>query len=223
MVLSKADSTPKATVIWTTDSGKAALFSKNGTPNTKLQQLIDRNVFVVLPDLLDQGELQTTGDATSKSVQRTVDDKRAYSAFTFGYNRTLVAERCADLLATVAFAKTLESESVNLLSTDGSCTWAAPAAAIAGPAIARAAIDTNGFRFEQVERYQDINFVPGAVKYGDLPMLLALRAPNALTIMGEKNIPPAVAKTYEAVGKSAILAKQTGGLNPSIFQWLSKP
>ena len=223
LVLSKADTTPKATVIWTTDSGKAAMFSQNGTPDTKLQQLIEHGVFVVLPDLLDQGELQTAVDTASKSVQRTVNDERAYSAFTFGYNRTLVAERCADLLATVAFAKTLETESVNLLSTDDSSAWAAPAAAIAGPAIARAAIDTNGFRFEQVERYQDVNFVPGAVKYGDLPMLLALRAPNALTIMGEKSIPPSVAKMYESTGKSALLARQSAGLNSSIFEWLSKP
>ncbi|MDC0288575.1 hypothetical protein OAL01_03905, partial [Rubripirellula sp.] len=149
--------------------------------------------------------------------------KRAYSAFTFGYNRTLVAERCADLLATVAFAKTLETKSINLLSTDGSSTWATPAAAIAGPAIARAAIDTNAFRFEQVDRYQDINFVPGAVKYGDLPMLLALRAPHALTIMGEKNIPSSVAKAYESTGNAAMLSKQTGEVSSSVFQWLSKP
>ena len=223
LVLSKADTTPKATVIWTTDSGKAAMFSQNGTPDTKLQRLIEHGVFVVLPDLLDQGELQTAVDTASKSVQRTVNDERAYSAFTFGYNRTLVAERCADLLAAVAFAKTLKTESVNLLSTDDSSAWAAPAAAIAGPAIARAAIDTNGFRFEQVERYQDVNFVPGAVKYGDLPMLLALRAPNALTIMGEKSIPPSVAKMYESTGKSALLARQSAGLNSSIFEWLSKP
>lgn len=223
LVLSKAGSKPKTTVIWTTNSGKAALFTKNGTPDTKLRQLIDQDVFVVLPDLLDQGELQTAVDVTSNSLQRTVDDKRAYSAFTFGYNRTLVAERCADLLATVAFAKTLETKSINLLSTDGSSTWATPAAAIAGPAIARAAIDTNAFRFEQVDRYQDINFVPGAVKYGDLPMLLALRAPHALTIMGEKNIPSSVAKAYESTGNAALLSKQTGEVSSSVFQWLSKP
>jgi hypothetical protein len=223
LVLSKAGSKPKATVIWTTDSGKAALFTANGTPDAKLKKLINHGAFVVLPDLLDQGELQTTADATSDTLQRTVDDKRAYSAFTFGYNRTLVAERCADLLATVAFAKTLKTESINLLATDGSSTWATPAAAIAGPAIARAAIDTNAFRFAQVNQYEDVNFVPGAVKYGDLPMLLALRAPNALTIMGEKEIPPAVAKAYESTGKSAMLMKQPEGISPSVFQWLSKP
>ena len=140
-----------------------------------------------------------------------------------GTTETLVAERCADLLGTVAFAKTLGAESVNLLSTDGSSAWATPAAAIAGPNIERAAIDTNAFRFEQVDQYHDANFVPGAVKYGDLPMLLALRAPNPLTIMGEKNIPPVVAKAYESTGKSAMLTKQTGELSPTVFQWLSKP
>ncbi len=223
LVLRKTGSKPKTTVIWTTGSGKAALFAKNGTPDAKLRQLIDQDVIVVLPDLLDQGELHTAGDATSDELQRTVDDKRAYSAFTFGYNRTLVAERCADLLAIVAFAKTLETESINLLSTDGSSTWATPAAAIAGPIIARAAIDTNAFRFKQVDRYQDVNFVPGAVKYGDLPMLLALRAPNALTIMGEKNIPTPVTKAYESTGNSAMLTQQRGQLGSSVIQWLANP
>ena len=223
LVVHKSDSKPTTTVIWTTGNGKATLFNKNGTPNAKLKQLLDHNVMVVLPDLLDQGELRNPADTTNNALQRIVDDKRAYSAFTFGYNRTLVAERCADLLGTVAFAKTLGAESVNLLSTDGSSAWATPAAAIAGPNIERAAIDTNAFRFEQVDQYHDANFVPGAVKYGDLPMLLALRAPNPLTIMGEKNIPPVVAKAYESTGKSAMLTKQTGELSPTVFQWLSKP
>ncbi|MDA7864670.1 acetylxylan esterase [bacterium] len=222
LVLHKVGSKPKTTVIWTTGAGKESLFTKDGQPDAKLQQLLDEDVFIVLPDLLDQGELQTAVETTEESEQRIVDDKRSYSAFTFGYNRTLVAERCADLLATVAFSKTLATESINLLSTDGSSTWAAPTSAIAGSAITRAAIDTNGFRFSQVARYQDMNFVPGAVKYGDLPMLLALRAPNPLTIVGEKSIPSTITKAYESTADSALI-HHTGELDSSLLQWLSNP
>ena len=85
------------------------------------------------------------------------------------------------------------------------------------------AIDTNAFRFAQVDRYQDVNFVPGAVKYGDLPMLLALRAPNPLTVMGEKSLPTPVAKAYESRDKSSMLINQPGGLNSSVIKWLSTP
>lgn len=223
LVLHKVGSQPKTTVIWTTGIGKASLFTKDGQPDAKLQELLDNDVFVVLPDLLDQGELRTAVDTADDSQQRIVDDKRAYSAFTFGYNRTLVADRCADLLATIAFSKTLSTESINLLSTDKSSTWATPASAIAGTAISRAAIDTNAFRFADLNGYKDVNFVPGAVKYGDLPMLLALRAPNALTIMGEKNIPLTVSKAYESTGAGSALINQTEGLGSSVFQWLSKP
>ena len=223
LVLHKVGTQPKTTVIWTTGTGKASLFSQNGQPDVNLQSLLSQGAFVVLPDLLGQGEMQPATDRVEDSQQRLVDDKRAYSAFTFGYNRTLVAERCADLLATVAFSRTLATKSNNLLATDGSSAWASPASAIAGSTIARAAIDTNAFRFAQVDRYQDLNFVPGAVKYGDLPMLLALRAPHALTVMGEKSLPKPVAKAYESRDKSSMLINQPGGLNSSVIKWLSTP
>ena len=223
LVLHKSGTQPKTTIIWTTGTGKAALFSASGQPNASLQALLEQNACVVLPDLLDQGEMQPSVNQEENTQQRTVDDKRAYSAFTFGYNRTLVAERCADLLATLAFSKTLAPKSIHLLSTEGSSAWASPASAIAGAAIARAAIDTNSFRFAQVDRYQDVNFVPGAVKYGDLPMLLALRAPNPLTIMSEKILPTSVAKAYESRNGSAVLINQPGGLNSSVIKWLAEP
>ena len=37
-------------------------------------------------------------------------------------------------------------------------------------------IDTRGFRFRQLKSFRDPAFLPGAVKYGDLPALLALAA-----------------------------------------------
>jgi hypothetical protein len=55
---------------------------------------------------------------------------------------------------------------------------------VAGPLVAaaraqadaplRAVLDVAGFRFEDVARYDDPMFVPGAAKYLDLPALLSL-------------------------------------------------
>ena len=42
-----------------------------------------------------------------------------------------------------------------------------------------------GFRFANLASYRDVNFLPGAVKYGELPALLALSAPQRLLVLGE--------------------------------------
>jgi hypothetical protein len=54
--------------------------------------------------------------------------------------------------------------------------------------VSRAIVDTKGFRFAGLDSYLHPDFLPGAVKYGDLPGLLALSAPR-LWIAGEKTVP----------------------------------
>ena len=48
-------------------------------------------------------------------------------------------------------------------------------------------MDTEGFRFSTTTLY-DPNFLPGAVKYGDMPTLLALTAPTPLWLAGEATL-----------------------------------
>ncbi len=196
---------PSSVLIWTSDSGKDAAFDKEGKPSRLLEQLLDRGCIVVLADLMRQGEW---GGSVQATGQRLVDDERSYSAFTFGYNRTLAAERCADLLLLVAYSsELLKGEGdvdgdVCLLATGQSASWAAPAAALAGSLIDRAAIVSSRFRFADVRSYQDPHFVPGAVKYGDLPALLALRAPHPVMILGEPEMPEMITQAFAAAGAS---------------------
>jgi hypothetical protein len=49
------------------------------------------------------------------------------------------------------------------------------------------AVDTEGFRFATAGLH-DPGFLPGAVKYGDLPTLLALTAPTPLWLAGEASM-----------------------------------
>jgi hypothetical protein len=98
----------------------------------------------------------------------------------------------------------------------------APAAALAGDVVHRAAIATDGFRFADVRGYRDANFVPGAVKYGDLPVLLALRAPHPLTILGDPELPEIVSSTYAAAGASGVLRRNDSGqLDDDTIAWLT--
>ena len=84
---------------------------------------------------------------------------------------------------------------------------AAAAAAVLGNAaqkdtVDRLAVGTDGFRFAEITDIHDPMMLPGAVRYGDVPFLLALRVPHKLWIAGEGICgPPLVRCCYEATGK----------------------
>jgi hypothetical protein len=62
---------------------------------------------------------------------------------------------------------------------------AAAARAVTGGAIAKAAVETKGFRFGQLLDYRDPMFLPGGAKYLDVPGLLCLASAQRLWVAGE--------------------------------------
>ena len=123
-----------------------------------------------------------------------------------------------DVLSLVSWVRNEDRapEQVHLVGVNGAGPIVAAARAIAGKAVDRAAVDTAGFRFANLRSYRDPNFIPGAVKYGDLPALLALSAPHKLLIAGEQGATPAiVTAAYRAAGKpgNVISVKGNGGEN----------
>ncbi|MGI9472310.1 MAG: acetylxylan esterase [Rubripirellula sp.] len=220
VTLRRNETSAKGCVIWTTANGKSDLFDTDGNPSRELQTVLQSGATVLVPDLLGQGEL---GFELKKDEQRVIDDPRSYSAFTFGYNRTLAAERCGDLLTILAYAKAENLGSVRMIADSGSAPWAAPAAAIAGKAIDRFLIDTAGFRFANLNSYSDANFVPGAVKYGDLPTLLALRAPHRMMLVGEDETPSVVQQSYSAHQADRATLLIRAGFDSEAFSWIVAP
>ena len=116
---------------------------------------------------------------------------RNFAGYTFGYNRSLLAQRVHDILTAVAFAKKLNGSDV--LGTQGTKTlhlvgfekagpWVLLARALCGDAVARTAADGNEFRFEKVRSVNDEMMLPGALKYGGLYALAALAAPGELYV-----------------------------------------
>ncbi|HVU90244.1 MAG TPA: acetylxylan esterase [Pirellulales bacterium] len=192
----------KQVVIWADENGKAGLFASDGSPKPEVRTLLDDGATVVGVDLLYQGEFNADGKAPTKT--RRVKNDRAFSGYTTGYNHPLFAERVHDLLSIVAFVRNHEEkpELVDLMGLDGAGVWVAAAVAQAGRAVDRAAIDTAGFRFAKLTEIDDVNFLPGAVKYGDVPGFLSLAAPHALWLAGEgSEAPEIVAATYQAAGR----------------------
>ncbi len=123
-----------------------------------------------------------------------MDGDRDCASFTHCYNASLFAQRVSSLGAAVRLGGRLSfgnggPESVLLLGFGATnAALACAACALARPGtVAGLAVDTEGFRFSTTGIY-DPNFLPGAVKYGDMPTLLALTAPTPLWLAGEANM-----------------------------------
>jgi len=216
----------KNVVLWLDGAGKAGLYGSDGAPKPEIRRLVDAGVAVGGIDLLYQGEFNADGKAPEKT-RRVVGD-RNFAGYTHGYNHTLFASRVQDILTLAAFAKNHDygPERVDLVALDGTGPLAAAALALSGDAIDRAAIDTGGFRFAKLTEIDDVNFLPGAVKYGDVPGFLSLAAPHKLLLAGEgQELPAVIATSYKAAGKPDGVTLHTGAKEAeaaAAVDWLLK-
>jgi dienelactone hydrolase len=194
----------KTVAIIAAEQGKAALYDGD-RPNATVQKLLDGGVAVVAADLLYQGEFLTDGKPLAQS-RRVENNNREFAGYTLGYNHPLFAQRVHDLLTLISFVKHHEQqpERIFLIGTRGAAAHAAAAAAIAGDAIHKVALDTGGFRFSAITDIRDVNLWPGAVKYGDLPAVLALISPRPLRLTGESGVPDLAEAAYRAAGAAEV-------------------
>jgi dienelactone hydrolase len=190
-------------VIWADGAGKAGLFSRGSEPRPEVASLLDAGFSVLAADLLYQGDFLVDGNPLRE--QPRVKNPRESAAFTQGYNPPLFARRVHDLLTVVSFVVNDEHapKETILVGTNGAGPWVAAARAQAGTSVTRALIDTRGFRFGELKSIRDPDFLPGALKYGDLPGLLTLSAPQPLWLAGEGGkVPAAVEEAYKDAGKA---------------------
>lgn len=170
-------------VIWLTDSGKAGLFQADGSLKPAVKKLLDAGVAVCGVDLLYQGEFNADGKAVTES--RRVNNTREFLGYTLGYNHPLFSQRVHDVLSTIAGFRAHQNPpaQVHLVGEGRSALVAAAAAVQAGDAIKKLAVLSDGFRFGQVTEIRDPWLLPGAVRYGDVPGLLALRDSSATLVL----------------------------------------
>jgi dienelactone hydrolase len=166
-------------VIWIDGAGKAAMEPK---------RLVDAGFAVIGADLLYQGEFLADGKPLRE--QPIVKNTREYAGFTYGYNAPLFSRRVHDVLTLVSFVVHDEHapREVTLVGVNGAGPVVAAARAQAGSAVARTFVDTRGFRFAALKSYRDPDFLPGALKYGDLPAILSLPG-STLWLAGEEKTP----------------------------------
>jgi dienelactone hydrolase len=216
----------KRMVLVLDEAGKSALFDAEGKPQALATSLLAAGSAVIAPDLLYQGEFLADDKPLEQSPK--VENPREFAGYTLGYNPALFAQRVHDVLTLVAFAKTYKGEnpSIDVLGQGAAGAWAAAARAQAGAAISRLAIDTRGFRFAKLRSTRDVNLLPGSVKYGDLPALLALGAPGELWLAGEGEAElPLVPAAYKAAGAENHLARAPGSSEANredAVKWLAR-
>lgn len=213
--------------IWALDAGKAGLYGSDGQLIPAARELLQGGTAIAAPDLLYQGE--SLADGKPLAQRRRVDNPREFAGYTLGYNPSLFAQRVHDLLTLITWTQSLDGQkpAVDLIGSGAAGAWAAAARAQAGAAVARAAIDTAGFRFSKLRSTEDVNFLAGGAKYGDLPGILALGAPGAVWLGGEGDMPPGlVSAAYTAAGSRANLEAYAGapeGTLSAAVKWLARP
>lgn len=211
-------------VVWLDDNGTSALRNADGSVKVTVMKLVQSGAAVLGADLLFQG-----GEPVKQTRVVQQKNPREVPCYTFGYNHALFAQRAHDVLTLVSFLRsdnTVLPPSVKTIAVAG---WGstgpivAAARTLAGGAIDRAAVDTNGFRFGKVLDYRDPLFLPGGAKYLDLPGVIALNAPHPLWLAGENHEPGIITAAYRAVSKAGELTRFTGEAaqkEVSAIEWL---
>ncbi|MFP6770718.1 MAG: acetylxylan esterase [Planctomycetaceae bacterium] len=199
-------------VVWVDGRGKDGLYASDGTPRPAIRRLLDGGAAVLGGDLLYQGEFLEKGK--SLTVTPKVGNNREFAAYTFGYNHSVFASRVHDILTLLTFVKGHEEDragAVALVGTGGAGPLVAAARVVAQDLVDKAVVATGGFRFINVKSYRDPMFLPGAVKYGDLPGLLSLTAPLPLWLAGEKGaVPERVQAAYTATKRPKYVVSKAG-------------
>lgn len=191
-------------VLWIDGQGKAALSNTNGSPVPAVAALLKAGFAVGSVDLLLTGEFTSDGKPVTESPR--VNNPREFAGYTMGYNHPLFAQRVHDVLTLLSSAVFHERRpaKVHLVGLNGAAAQVVCAAALAGRHVASLAVDTQKFRFRTITEIRDPDLLPGAVKYGDLPAMLALCAPVPAGVASETAQSAALAETVYKAASSPL-------------------
>lgn len=168
--------------------GKRVGLTEAGRPRDSMKQLVERGYAVMLIDTLLTGEFRE--DEESLESAPTVG--REFGGYTYGYNRSLFAKRVHDVLSAISFIANNPKWDVKALHLAG--TDAGGSVLVLGAlgqsretsVIGKAVVKLDGARFADAASVGDPWLAPGAVKYGDVPGLMALCAPTPLLVSGDE-------------------------------------
>ena len=191
-------------VIWLHPNGKQQLYNSDGELISAAKKLLHKGVAILSADLFMQGEFLDSDSPLTTT--RGVTNPREAAAYSFGYNDTLFVRRVHDVLTLVAFAANHERKpaALTLVGLESTGPIVAAARSACGELVDLSMVDSQAFRFHDVSRIHDPNFLPAGAKYDDLPGVLSMIAPAKLHVFGESEEGTSIVRTaYENCGATA--------------------
>jgi hypothetical protein len=182
-------------VLWISLKGESSILDAHGDLTAPASKLLAEGYSIACPNLYMRDAKKNPN--VYDDGKRKLDGFNGYAGYQYGYNPSLFAERVRDVLANIAMIRDNDkyrTETLYVAGVEGAGPVAAAAVGIAQSQVNQLFVDTEGFRFAKLDDVWDANFVPGAVKYGDVPALLSLCSPVKTTVVNEteKSIAPAV-------------------------------
>ena len=188
-------------ILWLSLKGEKSLIDSTGKLSGPAERMLKKGYAVACPQLYLPDALQNPHGFTPVPNQPEKAFKGS-AVFYYGYNSGVFAERVRDALALIAIIrddKSHPADHISVAGVEGAGIVAAAATALSTSTVNQLACDTGGFRFARLDNIWDVNFLPGAAKYGDVPALLSLCAPVKTTVIGENQASAAgVADTFSA-------------------------
>jgi hypothetical protein len=203
-------------VLWLTLKGEVSIIQPDGSLSEAAQKLVDRGYAIACPQLYLPGATRNP-NVYGPPHRKPGGAYEGFSGYHYGYNPSLFAERVRDALAVIGQLrddKDLRATRILVAGVEGAGLIAAAATALAKDAVHELVCDTEGFRFAQLADVWDVNFVPGAAKYGDVPAILSLCAPVKTTILSE---------TQESATGIPVAFAAAGGEKPLMFRFDGPP
>ena len=150
------------------------MFDGEGKPVKAVMEMLEAGTSVVGVDLFGQGEFLANGKTQDSA--RVVKNPREFAGYSFAYNHTLFARRVHDVMSLISWVSGFEEEKPQevMVVAVGGIEPIALAALSQINGVKSITLENNRFRFADLKSYRDPNFLPGAVKYGDLPALMKL-------------------------------------------------
>ncbi len=217
LCVNDADEPSSNCVLWLHRDGKRHLLDEQGNPVDYVRLLRAQGYAVLGIDMFMQGEFLQSID--EPVLNRQVPNGRDAAAYTYGYNRPIFASRVRDVVNLVVHLDNVKT----IVALDDTAPVAIVAAAILGDRIERLAVNTGGFRFEELELF-DPNFFPGGSRYGDIPRYLAMGAPRHTWICGETSTGEVLAAYRGVDAKAKLVIVDTtlddAGMIQAVAQWL---
>lgn len=176
-------------IIWL-DSSDSTLLSPDHTPTENIQKFIDRGVAVMTAKLFHMTDESRT--ESSRSQQRTVDSPREFAGYTFGYNHPSIVRSVHDVLSIIAFLRNAKVKGhprpnrVLLAGLEEYAPIVLATRAVSELSVDKTFVDTDGFRFATLDDWRHPLFLPGAVRYLDIPGFIAA-GKSTLLLAGEES------------------------------------